>query len=143
MPETPEQIVTRYLSRLAEIRSTGGAAGRHDQFTICIGHVTGDDDNKRFIADVVRGASPPFDVRAIVQEYTALAKQYRCNEVVGDAYAGEWVYQSFRDAGIGYRKSDLPKSQLYLESLSVWNTGRVSIPNDPKLIRELRCLERM
>jgi hypothetical protein len=25
MPETPEQIITRYLGRLAEIRSTGGA----------------------------------------------------------------------------------------------------------------------
>jgi len=44
---------------------------------------------------------------------------YGIVELVGDSFAGEWTAQAFRDAGISYHKSDLPKSQLYLEGLSM------------------------
>jgi hypothetical protein len=118
------------------------SAGRHDAFTLCIGHVTGDGEDKAFIADVVRAREPPFDNRTVATEYADLARTYGITELVGDNFAGEWVSQSFRDAGIGYRKSDLVKSALYLEALSTFNTGRVELPNDAKLIRELRMLER-
>jgi hypothetical protein len=33
MPESPEQIVTRYLERLAEIRSTGGATNETSYYS--------------------------------------------------------------------------------------------------------------
>jgi hypothetical protein len=121
---------------------TDASAGRHDEFTLCVGHVTGDDDDKQFIADVVRGRAPPFDPRQVANEFAALAKQYGISELTGDSFAGEWVAQAFRDAGIGYRKSDLPRSQLYLESLSTFNRVRVRLPDDAKLIRQLRLLER-
>ena len=49
---------------------------------------------------------------------------------------------SFQRAGITYIQSDMPKSQLYLESLPHWMRGCLSIPDHPKLIRELRLLER-
>jgi hypothetical protein len=118
------------------------SAGRHDAFTCCIGHVEGEDDAQRFVVDVVRGRQPPFDPNEVAAEYAALAHAYHVRRMVGDAYAGAWVEQAFLTAGIEYIKSELPKSQLYLEGLSSFNTGRVSLPDDAKLIRELRLLER-
>ncbi|PSO30535.1 terminase [Bradyrhizobium sp. MOS002] len=114
------------------------SAGRHDAFCIGIAHREGD----RIIADVVRGRKPPFDPATVAIEFAILAKQYRCPEVVGDAFAGEWVAAAFRSAGVTYRRADKPKSQLYLEGLPVFTRGQASIPDQPQLIREMRLLER-
>ena len=38
--------------------------------------------------------------------------------------------------------SDIPKSQIYLETLPLWTRGLVSLPDHKTLIRELRLLER-
>ena len=61
------------------------SAGRHDAFCIAIGHREDD----RIIADVVLGRKPPFDPATVAGEFAALAKNYRCSGVIGDAYAGE------------------------------------------------------
>lgn len=88
------------------------------------------------------GCGSPFDARSVAQEYASLARVYGCTKIVGDAFAGEWVAQAFRDCGIQYETSKLHKASLYLESLPHFNRGIVSIPNHDKLIRELRSLER-
>jgi hypothetical protein len=114
------------------------SAGRHDRFCICIGHK----EDQRFVADVIRGVTPPFDPRAIAAEFAMLAKEYRCTRITHDAFAGEWVTAAFKDAGILSERSPLPKSQLYLEMVPAFSRGVVSIPNLSALIRELRLLER-
>jgi hypothetical protein len=114
------------------------SAGRHDAFTICLGHREGD----RFVADLVRGTRPPFDANAVAAEYAQLARDYRCGFVTGDNFAGAWVQQAFEHAGMQYRKSKLAKADLYLEGLAPFNRGVISIPDHPELVRELRLLER-
>jgi hypothetical protein len=99
-------------------------------------------EDGRIIADVIRGRRPPFDPATVAGEYAELAKEYRCAKVLGDAYAGEWVSNAFKAAGVEYSRCELPKSALYLESLPYFMRGAVSIPNLPILIRELRLLER-
>jgi hypothetical protein len=114
------------------------SAGRHDAFCFGIGHR----EDGRIVADVIRGRRPPFDPATVAAEFAALAKEYRCGKIIGDAYAGEWTSQAFKGAGVEYARSELPKSALYLESLPYFMRGNVSIPNVPTLIRELRLLER-
>ncbi|MFI4935203.1 MAG: hypothetical protein ACHP7N_11325 [Caulobacterales bacterium] len=114
------------------------SAGRADAFCICIGHK----EHDAFVADVIRGRRPPFNPAAVAADYAALAKAYGCGEVVGDAYAGEWVSQAFRAAGVEYRRCDLPKSGLYLEGVPLFMRAAVVIPDLPILTRELRLLER-
>jgi hypothetical protein len=121
---------------------TDASAGRHDAFALCIGHREGDKENGRFIADVIRGRLPPFDPRVVAGEFATLAKEYGLSKLTGDNYSGEWVAASFKSAGIAYERCLMPKSQLYLEGLPAFNRGAVSIPNMPRLIRELRLLER-
>ena len=78
----------------------------------------------------------------MAQEYAALAREYDCTKIIGDAFAGEWVAAAFADAGTKYETCPLPKSQLYLEALPAFNRGAVAIPNHDRLLRELRGLER-
>lgn len=114
------------------------SAGRHDHFTLCIGHREKD----RFIADVVRGARPPFDPNEVARDYAKLAREYRCGRIVGDNFAGDWTVQAFKRADMAYVRAEKVKSALYLESVPWFMRGAISIPNHPRLIRELRLLER-
>jgi hypothetical protein len=119
------------------------SAGRHDAFACCILHADGKPpDAMTWTCDVVRGRPAPFDPRSTAHEFATLARQYRCSKVTGDLFAGEWVAGAFKDAGINYETSPLPKSQLYLEALPHFNRGAIRIPDLPVLLRELRSLER-
>jgi hypothetical protein len=55
---------------------------------------------------------------------------------------GEWPREAFRSHRIDYEVSKLDRSALYLELLPIINAGTVELPDDPKLLRELRGLER-
>jgi hypothetical protein len=52
-----------------------------------------------------------------------LLKEYRIGSVVGDAYAAEWTVAAWRDCGISYARSELPKSQIYLEVIPLFTRG--------------------
>ena len=115
------------------------SGGRHDAFTLCIGHKESDN---RFVVDVVRGRAPPFDPHGVVAEYAATLKSYGIITVAGDNYSAAWAETAFQAAGITYQRSEMNKSALYLEALPHFMRGSVSIPDHPKLVRELRLLER-
>ena len=114
------------------------SGGRHDAFTICVGHQEG----KSFICDAIRARKPPFDPGQVVEEFAALLKSYSVSEVRGDAYAGEWVAAEFAKHGIAYRPAEKNKSALYVETLPLFSRAQISIPDYPPLLRELRLLER-
>jgi hypothetical protein len=116
------------------------SGGRGDSMAICIGNREPKTD--RFVADVLRAAVPPFDPSVVVGEFARLLKDYGLREARGDSYGGEWVAEAFKAAGVRYLTADRPKSALYLESLPLWARGLVSIPDHPRLVRELRLLER-
>ena len=90
----------------------------------------------------MRGTGGKFDPDIVTQEYAALLREYRAFQVTGDSYAAQWVAGAWRKAGIGYFKSEVPRSQIYLECLPLFARGLVRLPNHPRLLRELRLLER-
>jgi hypothetical protein len=114
------------------------SGGRHDAYTLAIGHL----EDERCVCDVVRGIRPPFDPQQVTAEFAALAKDYRVDRVVGDNYSAGWVEGAWRDNNVEYQRSEIAKSQLYVESLPLFMRGAVSIPDHARLIRELRLLER-
>jgi hypothetical protein len=122
----------------AFVDTSGGTAGG-DAYTICIAHKQRDG---RLIIDVVRGRAGPFDPVQVTREFVDLCKQYRVRSVVGDAYAAEWSASAWKREGIAYIPSPLNASQLYIEALPAFTRGLVSLPDHPKLLRELRLLER-
>jgi hypothetical protein len=77
---------------------TDPSGGGRDAFTVAVGHRSGE----RIVIDVVRAWTPPFNSSGVVEEAAALLKMYRCREVTGDRYAGEWPREAFRAQGIDY-----------------------------------------
>jgi hypothetical protein len=73
------------------------SGGRHDAFTLCIGHKESDN---RFIVDALRGRAPPFDPHSIVAEYVATLKDYGITTVIGDNYSAAWAETAFQGAGV-------------------------------------------
>ena len=94
------------------------------------------------MVDVVRGTAGIFDPMEVTKSYAALCKEYRIGSVVGDHYGAEWVAGAWKGCGITYMRSDLAKSQLYLEALPLFTRGLVRLPDHSRLVRELRLLER-
>ena len=118
------------------------SGGRHDHFCICVGHCEGLGAGSYYVADVVRGRAPPFDPQSVAEEYAALLKAYKVHSVTGDNYSAEFVSSAFVKQGITYNRSEMNKSQLYIEALPLFMRQNLGLPNHPKLIRELRLLER-
>ena len=135
----PLEIPPRGIAYCAFVDPSGG---RHDAFTLAIGHREGSGSGAFFVCDVLRGRYPPFDPASVVEEYATILKSYRVHSVVGDNYSAAWCETAFTKAGIKYIRSEMNKSQLYIESLPLFMRQSLSIPNHPKLICELRLLER-
>src|SRR5262249_17942980 len=57
-------------------------------------------------------------------------------------YARDWVAGAWRKLEFEYIRSSRPKGAIYLESLPVFTRGLARLPNNARLIRELRLLER-
>jgi Phage Terminase len=132
--ELPPQPNIRYRA----FADASGGVGI-DAYTFAIAHK---DADERCIVDLVRGTAGKFDPHEVTRQYAALAKEYRIREIVGDAYAAQWVAGTWRETGLEYRKSPLPKSQVFLECIPLFTRGLVRLPDHAKLLRELRLLER-
>ena len=119
------------------------SAGRGDAYALAIGHR----QQGRLVIDCVRGQHVPlgahsFDPMQATKAFADLVKQYRVGSVVGDNFSGEWVAGAWRKHSVSYVKSELTKSELYLEVLPLFTRGLVSLPDHAKLLKELRLLER-
>jgi hypothetical protein len=114
------------------------SGGRSDHYCVAVGHRHAG----RYIVDLVKGVAPPFDPDLVTRELAGAIKSYRCFEVRGDRYGAQWVQGAWQRAGVRYVPSELDKSQIYAEALVTFTMGLVSLPDHPRLIRELRLLER-
>ena len=108
-------------------------------FSVAVGHTEGG----KLIVDTVRSVNPPYNVIETVAQFAALLRgTYGIGETVGDYYAGSWPSDVWRDAGIKYTRATATKSEIYLEALGPFVRGAVSLPPEPRLISQLRLLER-
>jgi hypothetical protein len=92
--------------------------------------------------DLAKAWYPPFDPSIVVRELSDIVKGYGVAGITGDNYSGEWATESFRNCGIVYERAEKHNSELYLSLIPVVNAKRIELPNDRKLIEELRRLER-
>ena len=116
--------------------ASGGVGA--DSYTLAVGHKEG----QHFVIDLVRGTGGKFDPDIVTQEYAATAQGV--SRFPGDRRrlcltVGSWRLAQGRHR---YFKSELPKSQIYLECLPLFARGLVRLPNHQRLLRELRLLER-
>jgi hypothetical protein len=120
----------------AFVDPSGGVGS--DSYTLAIGHKEDD----AHVIDLVRGTEGIFNPQEVTKQYAEVCKQYHLTTVTGDFYAAQWVSSAWLENGLSYVRSELNKSQVYLETLPLFTRGLVRLPDHPKLLRELRLLER-
>jgi hypothetical protein len=121
---------------LGFVDPSGGSA---DSMTLAIAHRSRDGIA---VLDLIRERRPPFNPTAVVAEFAALLDDYRVHRVTGDHYAGEWPREQFRKHGIEYQTSEKNKSEIYLDTLPLINSGKVELLDNPRLMAQLCGLER-
>lgn len=114
------------------------SGGRSDSMTMAIGH----NDSGVVVIDRIETRKPPFSPETVAEDFCNILKDYRCHEVVGDRFGGQWVESQFRKRGIVYRPSALSKSDIYLEALPLFTMGKILLPKSEALEDEITGLER-
>ena len=116
------------------------SGGSNDSFACAITHL--EDEGRKVVVDQILERRPPFSPESVVQEFAAVLKQYRIYSVISDRYAGQWVAESFRRAGVSVDYSELSASELYQEILPLFNAGKIELPDNQRLINQIASLER-
>lgn len=112
--------------------------GGKDSYALAIAHL----DGTRVIIDIVRSRAPKFNPQEVTRQYAELLQTYKIERVCGDKFSGDWAAQEWAKHGISYDRAEKTKSELYLEAESLFNSGRIGIPDREKLIAQLRSLVR-
>lgn len=114
------------------------SGGSSDSFTLAIAHKTG----TTVVLDVIRETVPPFSPEATVLEFAELLKKYRISQVNSDRYAGEWVVEPFKRAGIFVNQNAKAKTELYKDLLPLINSRAVDLLDHPKMVSQIANLDR-
>lgn len=118
---------------------SGGSA---DAFTLAIAHREERHGTPIAVLDYLAERRPPFSPEAVVEEFTAALKLYRCRTVTGDRYGGEWPREAFRRHGVEYQVAGKPRNDLYVVLLPLISSGRVELLDHRGLATQLVSLER-
>jgi hypothetical protein len=139
----PGQFELPRVSGLSYVAFVDPSGGSSDSMTLAIAHREATDGGaSKGILDCLRERKPPFSPDNVVREFADCLRSYNIRRVVGDRYAGEWVAEAFRKVGITYTTSEKTKSQIYGDALPLFNSGRVDLLDNPRLIAQLCSLER-
>ena len=116
---------------------SAGGSGK-DAYTLAIAHAEGD----VAVLDVLVEIRPPFNPSLTTGELSKVLHRYGCWQVTGDRYAGGWVPAEFRKHGITYAYSARDRSEVYLSALPLFNTARVRLLDNLKLVNQISSLQR-
>jgi hypothetical protein len=115
------------------------SGGRGDSFTCAIADF---EPGGIAVLDALYERRAPFDPSVVVHEIAELLRSYRLANVSGDRYAASWVTEAFAKEGIRYAPSERDRSQLYLDALPIFSSGRARLLDTPRLIHQLASLQR-
>ena len=127
----PNQSI--YYSAFCDI-----SGGRGDDAALAIGHKS----ERKVIVDFIKCYRPPHSPYQVIGSMCEELRRYGVSKITGDNYSAEFVKQAFESNGIKYEKSELPKSQLYLELLPRLCSGEIQLLDDEILANQLASLER-
>jgi hypothetical protein len=110
---------------------------RGDSFCLALAHREGD----KIVIDLVRGTKKGTP-DTVVNEYVALAREYKCSVIHGDNYGADLISSLVEKAGVIYKRCDLDRNKLFIEAIPQFMRGGVELPNHEVALTEFRLLER-
>jgi len=120
---------------------TDAASGTaRDSYAMGISHKEKEGD--LVVLDVAHEIRPPFNPQNATAEVAALLKTYNIKVVTGDKWAPGFVAEAFARHGITYRYSVDDRSEVYLEALPLFTSGRARLVDNERLVMQFSSLER-
>lgn len=116
------------------------SGGSHDSYVLAIARQSR--LTKRAVLAGMWERRSPLNPQAVTEEFAATIKGYGLTSCTGDRYSAQWVVSAFRACGVTYHASEKSKSDIYLDFLSLANSGKVRIPRDARLRAQFQSLER-
>jgi hypothetical protein len=133
-PPSPQFEYVAFCDAASGIATSGDG----DRFAIAIGHREGD----VVVIDCCRRWMPPFNATEVTGEVAAIARAYRCDEVISDGFSSGYLRAELLRHGVGHRISEFNKSELYLSSLPMLTSCRIRLLDLKFVIDEFAALER-
>jgi hypothetical protein len=115
------------------------SGGSSDSFTWSVAYI----DEAGVVHIVCTGeVKAPFSPSEVCVTVAKDAERYGCKKVYADRYASGFASDAFEAVGLTLEHSALNKSQLYIELLSMVNSGSIAIPDFERGRRQLLALQR-
>ncbi len=116
------------------------SGGASDSFCMGVSHW----DKTRGVAvlDKMLECVPPFSPANVVRDFSIVLKRYGCSEIVCDRYGGQFPIELFAQCGVTVRASERSKSEIYLECLAGFTSGKIELLDSARLTNQLTSLER-
>lgn len=112
--------------------------GKNDSYTLGIAH----GDNGKVVVDRLEEVRSPCNLKAATKDFSQILKEYKCYQVQGDAFGGNWVSSEFKTNGITYVPISKSKSDLYLIFQSLIMSKGVELLENKRASTQLQALER-
>lgn len=114
------------------------SGGRSDAAAAAVAHR----DGTRVVVDACRRWPAPHDPQVVAASVVGFLRGYGLGSAWADQYGAELSRVIYADAGFALVAAPSTKSDTYLKLLPLFTTGRIEIPAEPVLRRELLGLER-
>jgi hypothetical protein len=114
------------------------SGGARDAFTCGIAHL----ENDIAVLDCLVEIKAPFNPTEATATIAGVLKQYGLRDTVGDRYAAEWVVDAFARQNIHYKHSERDRSAIYLDIMAAFNSGRVRLLDNRRMVTQFSNLER-
>jgi len=126
-----------YWKLVAFVDPSGGS---NDAATLCIATIKPEEETVTVL--LIARWPAPHSPASVIAEMAMVLRQYNLRTVMGDGYAAQMTVDLFAQNGIHYERSELNKSEIYVESLPLFMTDQIEGPNNETLRRELMSLQR-
>jgi hypothetical protein len=127
-----------FQSRFRYTAHCDPSGGSSDSMTCAIAH----HENGRAVLDAAIEIKAPFSPPEAVRDIVQMLRRYHLTSVTGDAYAAQWVSESFRQHGIAYRHAEQNRSELFLSLLPLLTSTNAVLLDIPRLVSQISNLER-
>jgi hypothetical protein len=133
--------VVRRRDTSGKVRYRSGVdvgGGVKDSFCAAVAHT----ENGVEVLDAVLEIMAPYDPHEATKRVADFLKGYGLHSTTGDRYSAEWSVNAFKAAGIRYDPSDRVRSEIYLDALPLFTSGRVRLLDNDRLVAQFAGLER-
>lgn len=105
------------------------SGGRGDSFTAGIAHAEG----QTAVLDCLIEIRAPFDPDIATRDVAIVLKSYGLSKTIADHYAAGWTVSAFARNGVKLDHSERNRSEIYLDALPLFTSGRVKLIDNQRL----------